>query len=327
MPRQLTLIFLCAILTPVSSHADISLTPKTTIRFASATEGRKVLMAKDDYVQRLSGFDRSARLKVDRLVAVDEFLAFAGTNTVDWSESEEQRVQESIRALQPALLDLHLSLPGTVNMIRTTGAEEGNAAYTRGVSIVLPKKELEVDQKTLTKLICHELFHVLSRQNPALRDKLYEIIGFHRCAEVNLPPELASHKITNPDAPKNDHFIRLKIDGRDCMAIPILLSSEATYNVERGGEFFDYLTFVLMLVKKDAATGQISTALNDGKPLLLPPQSTPDYLKQIGTNTKYIIHPEEILADNFALLVLGEQNVPSPEILQKMKTILTNSRP
>ena len=45
-------------------------------------------------------------------------------------------------------------------------------------------------------------------------------------------------------------------------------------------------------------------------------------MEQVGNNTDYIIHPEEILADNFALLVLGEHNMPSPEIPQKMREIL-----
>jgi hypothetical protein len=42
----------------------------------------------------------------------------------------------------------------------------------------------------------------------------------------------------------------------------------------------------------------------------------------VGRNTQYIIHPEEILADNFALLVLGETSIPSPVILEKMKDAL-----
>ena len=44
---------------------------------------------------------------------------------------------------------------------------------------------------------------------------------------------------------------------------------------------------------------------------------------QVGHNTDYIIHPEEILADNFALLLLEEKGVRSPEIIKKMKDILT----
>jgi hypothetical protein len=47
------------------------------------------------------------------------------------------------------------------------------------------------------------------------------------------------------------------------------------------------------------------------------------FYEQVGRNTEYIIHPEEILADNFAMLVMGDQNVPSPEILRKVQGVLT----
>jgi hypothetical protein len=47
-------------------------------------------------------------------------------------------------------------------------------------------------------------------------------------------------------------------------------------------------------------------------------------MEQIGRNTEYVIHPEEVLADNFALLVLKKANVPSPEILQKMREVLSH---
>lgn len=46
------------------------------------------------------------------------------------------------------------------------------------------------------------------------------------------------------------------------------------------------------------------------------------FFEQVGRNTNYVIHPEEILADNFSLLILGERRVPSPEILEKMQGIL-----
>jgi hypothetical protein len=48
----------------------------------------------------------------------------------------------------------------------------------------------------------------------------------------------------------------------------------------------------------------------------------PDYARQIGRNTPYTIHPEEILAENFALLVRGETDVPSPEVLRRMEDVL-----
>jgi hypothetical protein len=293
-----------------------------TMHFASQSEGRQILTAKDDFIQRLSPFDRSARMKTDKAVSEDELLAFIGRNVEEWSKDETQTVQEAIEALQPLVRDLRLSLPPAVQLIKTTGTEEGNAAYTRTSAIVLPKIELSKGQKDIQKLICHELFHILSRQNPALREKLYGIIGFTKCHEIELPPELERRKITNPDAPRNDHFIRLTIDGHESLAVPILLSSVETYDVKRGGEFFAYLQFQFLLVEKDGRSGNLKPVTEGSSPKLVGMERVSGFMEQVGRNTDYIIHPEEILADNFALLVLDAPNVASPEILRKMREVL-----
>jgi hypothetical protein len=164
----------------------------------------------------------------------------------------------------------------------------------------------------LKRTIAHELFHILSRGNPALREKLYESIGFTKCGEVEFPSDLQSRKITNPDAPRNDHAIQLGVGGEEVRAVPILFSNAAKYDVNRGGEFFNYLQMSFLQVPR----------MSSEQPVLAAPEEVSGFFEQIGRNTKYVIHPEEILADNFALLILDEHNVPSPEILEKMRRIL-----
>ncbi len=307
-------------------NADIQLNDTAVIHFASAPEGSKILMVRDDFIRRLSPFDRAARLKVDHAVSEEDFLSFVGRNVSDWTSEEIQAVQTSVENIRPFLCQFPLSLPSTVQAIKTTGAEEGNAAYTRGTAIVLPKKELAKSQRDLEKLVCHELFHILSRQNPDLRERLYEAIGFAPCDELELPRELASRKITNPDAPRNDHFIRLAIQGQQCLAVPVLLSTAENYDAERGGEFFEYLNFQFMLMKKTANPRHLDIRYENSMPKLVGPEEVSGFFEQVGRNTQYVIHPEEILADNFALLILKEQNVPSPQILQKMMEILVKPK-
>ena len=314
-----TLVSLC--LLPCGALADLPL-GSTKVHFASQSEGRKILTEKDEFIQCLSPFDRSARMKTDKAVSEDEFLEFVGRNVVDWTEEEMQTVQRAVEAIQPLLRDLRLPLPRIVQLIKTTGAEEGNAAYTRGAAIVLPKGILGKGQGDLQKLICHELFHVLSRQSPELRERLYGIIGFTKCNEIDLSPELKRRKLTNPDASRNDHFIRLQIDGHESLAVPILLSSVETYDVKRGGEFFAYLQFQFLVVEKEGGSGNLKAVSEGSSPKLVGMERVSGFMEQVGKNTDYIIHPEEVLADNFALLVLNEPKVASPEILQKMREVL-----
>ena len=46
------------------------------------------------------------------------------------------------------------------------------------------------------------------------------------------------------------------------------------------------------------------------------------FYEQVGRNTDYVIHPEEILADNFEYLLIGRPNLPSPDIQRRLAAAL-----
>src|SRR5215831_18033750 len=153
MNARLVFAFIC-LTSAVSSKADTQLGKDRVIHFASAKEGKQILTARDDFIRGLSPFDRSARLKVDRPVSEGEFLEFVGKNVADWKTDEIEKVQGALEQLRSPLGDLALSFPATIQLIKTTGAEEGNAAYTRATAIVIPNAELSKSQSELEKLIC-----------------------------------------------------------------------------------------------------------------------------------------------------------------------------
>jgi hypothetical protein len=93
---------------------DVQLGNKTVIRFASASEGSKILIMKDDFIRRLSPFDRAARLKVDRPVSEEEFLNFIARNTSDWTKEDIETVQASVEKLRPLLRQFPLPLPSMI---------------------------------------------------------------------------------------------------------------------------------------------------------------------------------------------------------------------
>lgn len=291
-----------------------------TVVFASVEEGKRILGTVDDFIERLSPFDRTARMKTDREVSRDQFLAFVRRSVLPWESLEKTRIESAFLGITPALARLSYPRKGTIYLIKTTGEEEGHAAYTRGNAIVLSKAQLALSQREIRRLLAHEFFHILSRRNQELRDLFYQAIGFEPCDEIEYPSALRSRKITNPDAPRNDHCIRVHLAKEKAWAVPILFSRTAKYDVARGGEFFDYLTVALWVAKSgDSAMGRPQF---DGlAPRLVGVEEVSGFFEQVGRNTDYLIHPEEILADNFALLVLEERNVPSPDILEKMRTV------
>ncbi len=325
MKKICILIIICASWTHLS-HAETRLGNDSVIAFASVEEGVQILAAKDDFVQRMSPFDRAARLKTDRDVSEKEYLEFVGKNVLAWDEAEKQIVTFAFQSIKTELETLSLPFPRRVLFVKTTGKEEGGAAYTRANAIVFPKNVLRGHSGQLRKTIAHELFHVLSRANPDLREKLYAVIGFVKCNEVEFPLTLKSRKLTNPDAPKNDHCIRLQVEDKACWAIPILFSRVEKYDTEQGGAFFNYLQFKFLLVDRNDASSTVKPIYDDQEPKLVGVQQASGFFTQVGNNTRYIIHPEEILADNFALLVLEKPNLLSPKIIEKLRDILMENR-
>lgn len=302
------------------------LTEGTAIVFATPEQARAILCRRDDYVSRLSPFDRSARLKTAAAVSEADYLAFVARQPLAWTAPERTRILEAVGRLRGMLGTLAPPLPERIVMIKTTGREEGGAAYTRANAIALTEAHIRRDIDGLARLICHELFHVISRANPAVRDGLYATIGFHRCAEPTLPESLARRKLTNPDAPVNDHCIEVTVDDQPFTMVPILVSRSDRYDIERGGEFFDYLELRFLAVEIDDATGVTSPFLENGEAVLEPVDRLGGFFEQVGRNTAYIIHPEEILADNFAHLVLKTPDLESPAVVAGMRTFFADAR-
>jgi len=298
-----------------SAATNVNMGKDCLAYFATASEAAEILTRKDDFIDRLSAFDRAARMKTERTVSEEEFLAFIRASVSSWTDAEKEKVEAAIGKIRPALEALPLPFPKRIALLKTIGTEEGHAFYTRNTAIVFPEGQLTAaNAPPLEKTIAHELFHILSRENLAMREALYQAIGFTPCAEVQLPASLQSRKITDPDAPRNDHSIRLRVGGKEVAAVPILFSATEKYDTHRGGEFFSYLQFQFLILENG------SGSLSAGE--VVGPSRVSGFFEQVGRNTDYLIHPEEILAENFALLVLNEQQVASPAILQRIREIL-----
>ena len=64
-----------------------------------------------------------------------------------------------------------------------------------------------------------EFAHLLDWQR-----KLYAVVGFRPCGEIDLPPSLRDCKITNPDAPRLNYLIELQTDEGPAPVTPLFAS-------------------------------------------------------------------------------------------------------
>jgi hypothetical protein len=279
----------------------------------------------DAMVPALTTFDLQSRLNTAGDVKLADLLKLYADNVTDWPPEDEKAVAEAFAFVAKQLRDFELAKPESILLIRTTGKEEAGAAYCRGPAIVLPEGRIRQEPDGLRKLVAHELFHVLSTHNPELRRDLYAIIGFQLCEPIELPASLKERAITNPDAPLLDAYIQVEPrPGEKLFVMPVLYASAAKFDPDSGKSLFDYMQFKLMAIEE--AGGKWQATVNDGRPISIEPKGLESYFDQIGKNTGYIIHPDEILADNFAHLVLQTEKLPNPEIIEKMRQRLANGK-
>ena len=185
---------------------------------------------------------------------------------------------------------------------------------------MLPEHLLRQDAVPLQRILVHELFHIASRHAPALRSQLYALIGFRECPPIPLPPPLQQRKITNPDAPAVDCVTTVIHDGQPLHLTPVLLSRHSVDELPRGTTIFRELDFRLVRVEADGANWRVAGGQETAT--LFTPRELPEWQAQIGRNTQYIIHPEEILADNFVHLILPGEPLPDPWLIEKLSEFL-----
>ncbi len=309
-----------SLLVTTSTAAEpIALTTDSIVAFATREEGRAALLTPDRYTQSLSRFDMESRLFTNNDVTLEQFMHHAADQVVDWSDADRAKLERIIASAAKRLVGLDLPFPPTILLIQTTGLEEGDAAYCRRHAMILPRRYAGFAEPQLERLFLHELFHILSSHNEPLRHRLYEIVGFRPCPEIKLPTELADLKITNPDGPTLNYYIELEVEGQRQLAIPLLHASERFDPAQRR-TFFKYMKFSLLAIEQHEDRWLASQV--DDAPVLLDPKQLPAFQQKIGRNTSYIIHPDEILADNFVHLVMRSPDLPTPEIITAMEKVL-----
>ncbi|MDX1945511.1 MAG: hypothetical protein SFU86_08880 [Pirellulaceae bacterium] len=300
---------------------DLPLIGETVVHFATPAEGVAILTADDDFTRSLSRFDLQVRLKNGGEVSLDQWRKFVAGEVLTWTPENERPVREALERLRLRLGKYRLPLPGRISLVHTSGREESNAAYTRGQAIILPEKVLAYAPTQLDRLLVHELFHVLSRNNPALRRDLYALIGFKLLPPLEMPADLVDRRITNPDAPLVDAYIEVKGDAGKFLGAPVLYSSAKQFDAEKKGSLFSYLTFRLLVIHQVGSAWQ-PLLTEAGQSVVIDPRKLPSYLDQIGRNTNYVIHPDEILADNFVHLVLEDKELNTPRIVDEMRRLM-----
>lgn len=280
--------------------------------FASQGQAREILGRQDAYVHSTAPRERSVILKTEAPVTPERFARAMAETALEWSEEERRGFAEVLPRLQRFLAPMRWKAPSTILLVKVSDRLMDGFPHTRANAIVLPEGMLRdalARPVLMDYLMAHEAFHVLTRADSQLREELYSAIGFRACETTELPAVLAEQRITNPDAPEKRYAIRLTRGE----VMPFVHFVPEPIDVTKG-------------FSVHARTSWLPVDRHDGNCRARDERLTTDSLEglyeQVGRNTGYVIHPEEILADNFALLFRAPAKIASPEVPTRIERIL-----
>lgn len=289
------------------------------LRFGGVAEGRRVLAADDDWLPVTGGFQRRAMMGSAQPVTLAQFRQWNADAVRPWGAAQRERWTAAARSIEARVRELRLPLPDETLLVSSNGQESAGMPYTRANAIVITFGGA-APRASDAWLMAHELWHVVSRHAPALADRIYREIGFEPMPELVWPQAWDEIRIANPDAPSNRHAMRVQVEGRSVLLTPALVASRT---VLRPGEPFAALFEVRLLEVQPDADGRRSRALlrEDGAPRWHAIDRVPPFLERSGGNTPYVIHPEETMADNVALLLTGRP-ARNPDLLRRIEAAL-----
>ncbi|HET8547729.1 MAG TPA: hypothetical protein VFL57_06995 [Bryobacteraceae bacterium] len=276
-------------------------TLSSRVQFADLQRAKQILARRDKWAKQLSEFDLALRQKTAEPTSLQQFLAFASDAALDWTPEEQTAWRPLLEKLSAVLSGLNLRVPG-IELVKTSGREEFGFAYTRARSIMFPQSMASIpitNPRAAFFLLAHELFHVLSRADSRLRDNLYALLGFEFVFGFEYPAEMESGRGSNPDAFEYEHAVTLQAGSERVQVIPLLHSRLPPAEVLRLPNIMESLDMALVSV--DTATGEVRRDGN-GRPITYNLANT-NWVPFMSRNTSYILHPEEVLADNFAILI------------------------
>lgn len=310
-------LFLFFLITGCASQSGkkVNATERPGYRLLSKTEASKwvVLDEKETFFAKVANLEMSIQMKEnreedDREVVLEDYKKMLQNDLQEFSKEEKTVTKKMFdRALELCyLVDPNLNLP-EIFLIKTAGKYYGASVYyTRDNSIIIPSNMLKMDIKgtndAFLSTMIHEIFHIYSRYNKDKRDALYQRIGFEKLPELSLSEFLKKRVLYNPDGVDLRYSITVKDKetGREFEAIPVIYSRYKAYETSLNA-FFGYLTFQLFEVKNRAGVWSVVN-----KDVGYSIDELTGFWEQVGRNTMYNIHPDELCADNFVIMALAK---------------------
>lgn len=304
-------LLLMACKTKKVTTPEISLSDKQSLVFLDSTQASQVVIVdqEENFFDLINVLDMKIQMKrnypegTNRAVILEDYKKFLQEDVRSFSPTEKAGLQKVFQDAFGLCEKLNDDIfPQKLQLIKSAGGPYGvNTFYTRDHSIVIPEGLLgEGKTEMLLDVALHEIFHIYSRYHPEKKKQLYQLIGFKPVEKelLALPDSLKRRMLINPDGIDYGYLIKLSLpEGKTIRAVPLITSTRLDFDPAHP-TFFSYLKFDLYQTESPFVQRIKVNANNDGTSTINF-QEIPNFFEQIKDNTEYIIHPDEIMADNF----------------------------
>lgn len=268
----------------------------------------------DGYFEKVNASEISIQMhqpiqeNMDRNTMLAKYRAYLKTDVESFSDDDVRFLEKVMEKVSRTSTELSPDIfPDTLKLIKTKANHYGEGVwYTRENCIIIPIDELKrAKTNGFTVTMYHELFHVWSRLHPEKSAQAYRLIGFESLGwdKLQMPPGLAARVLFNPDGVDFAQKIALaQPDGSTIYAIPVIYANSVGWTAQQTS-FFSYLEFNLFRIEKQTDGKWKVLVQEDGYHSTIDVNKEADFQRQIKDNTGYIIHPDEVLADNFSFLM------------------------
>ena len=287
-------------------------------RYASAEEGRELLLKNTEYYANYNQNDIDFRLRKSG-GTLDELLEVSARSVGEFNFIEKFHIDSRIAKMYRTLKRNDYELPPVKEIVFIStdmDLESGASGYTHKTQIYLNTVGIKVSaylsfipgfSKSFDELLWHELFHCLTRNNPEFRREMYSLIHFTVAdSDFEIPSCVEDYCLSNPDVEHHDSYATFIIDGQEIDCFAAWITTKHYDEVLSG--WSDCETTALIPI--------------DGTDIYYTREQATNFDEVFGTNTYYVIDPEECMADNFAYAMLfgmsgkDGKGYPNPEIIQ-----------
>ncbi|HRD08496.1 MAG: hypothetical protein U0V54_03100 [Saprospiraceae bacterium] len=306
------IFLLCIVFTALSCRKLTSQqhAVKSTVVFLDSLEASKVITVDDaeGFFKQINTTDISIQMKMPiKDLGADvkgKFTGYLKTQVMDFSKTEREGLMPIWDKVLKYTHSINKEIQQPLQLVKIKTDHYGpNVFYTRGNIVFIPQNVLKnINPTILFPIMIHEWWHVLAEFNPVLRDSIYQVFGFERHGlSLKFPENIKQRLLTNPDGADLSFAIPL---GNGNWLMPIIYASSRGYEPQK----INFMGHLKMEVVKILSDGTVEIPTEAKR--MEQAKDMDVFFEKIGDNTQYIIHPDEIAADNFmlALIAANENN-------------------